>query len=156
MHCFSLVVCRRVESNQWLTVQENKNRGYWLPGGFVENGDDHIVTAHKETKEEAGVDIELKGILRVENEMTVCGGRQRVIFYAEPRDPNQPPKSIPDAESMGATWVSLDQLKQLQLLPPPEGLRGPELLHWAQYIENGGTIYPLSVFSNEHEPIPER
>lgn len=142
MHCFSLVVCRQhATSDKWLAVEENKNRGWWLPGGFVECGDDHFSTAIKETLEEAGVQVTLKGILRVENEMNRHAGRQRVIFYAEPTDStNQTPKSIPDEESLGAAWLTVDELRAKQNLPPPEGLRGPELLNWATYIENGGTI----------------
>ena len=41
----------------------------------------------RECKEEAGIDIELKGVLRVEH--SVQGGdeaRMRVIFYAEPKN----------------------------------------------------------------------
>jgi hypothetical protein len=31
----------------------------------------------------------------------------RVIFYAEPMDKNQVPKSIPDDESLEAKWMTL-------------------------------------------------
>ena len=82
------------------------------------------------------------------------GGRQRVIFYAEPEDEKQVPKSIPDDESLRAAWLTLPELEAEQNWPPPEGMRGPELLHWASYIENGGTIYPLSVLASESDPIP--
>ena len=33
--------------------------------------------------------------------------RMRVVFFARPRDPRQLPKSVPDYESAGAAWVSL-------------------------------------------------
>ena len=29
--------------------------------------------------------------------------------------------------------------------------RGPELLNWAQYLEKGGHIYPMSMFGAEGE-----
>lgn len=154
MHCFSLVVCRHPTTKKWLAVEENKQRGWWLPGGFVECGDNHNSTALKETLEEAGLHVTLQGILRVENDMTRTGGRQRVIFYAQPRDPTQPPKSTPDAESRGAAWLTLDDLRDKAKKSPPEGLRGRELLNWATYIENGGTIYPLSLLSSEHTNVP--
>lgn len=155
MHCFSLVVCREsATSNRWLAVNETKNRGWWLPGGFVECGDNHRSTAIKETLEEAGVKITLKGVLRVENDMGRHEGRQRVIFYAEPEDEKQVPKSIPDDESLGAAWLTLPELEAKQNWPPPKGLRGPELLQWASYIENGGTIYPLSLLTSESSPVP--
>ena len=156
VHCFSLVVCRHPTILKWLAVDENKNRGWWLPGGFVECGDDHHQTAIKETIEEAGVDIVLKGILRVENDMNRRGGRQRVIYYAEPKDPNQLPKSTPDSESNGAAWLSLHELQaKKQLEPSKGGLRGTDLLDWAKYIEGGGTIYPLSVLASERTPVPD-
>jgi len=154
VHCFSLVVCRHPETKLWLAVNETKNRGWWLPGGFVECGDDHFSAAIRETIEEAGIHVTLKGILRVENSMSKHGGRQRVIFYAEPSDPTEQPKQTPDNESIGATWMSLEQLQEKNKLPPPIGLRGRELMNWASYIENGGSIYPLSVFVNsESSPV---
>ena len=154
MHCFSLVVCRHPTTQLWLAVEEIKNRGWWLPGGFVECGGNHIEAAIRETQEEAGVDVVLKAILRVENSMHQHGGRQRVIFYAEPQDLEQSPKQHPDQESLGAAWMSLEQLEEKKLLPPPTGLRGSELLDWARYIEGGGTIYPLSVFADESTKVP--
>ena len=153
-HCFSVVVCRHPITKLWLAVEENKQRGWWLPGGFVENGDDHFSTAIKETQEEAGIDITLKGILRVENTMTRKGGRQRVIFYAEPSDPNQTPKQEADEESVRAVWMSVDQLQDKSNCAPPKGLRGTELLDWAKYIEAGGTIYPMQILTTEKARIP--
>lgn len=65
--------------------------------------------------EEAGVDVELKGILAVEYHpcgVQDRGGsdgprnlvRMRVVFYAEPTEEylHRPPKSIPDFESAGS------------------------------------------------------
>ena len=70
----------------------------------------------KETQEEAGVNVQIKGILRIENEMTQYGGRQRVIFYAEPVDPCQAatPKSVADKESIQAAWLTVAELQQKQ------------------------------------------
>jgi 8-oxo-dGTP pyrophosphatase MutT (NUDIX family) len=158
-----VVVCRDgLESNpkQWLAVIETQNRGIWLPAGGVEPTDEnHYVTAAcRETKEEAGIDVELKGVLRIETTPSRRHGavRQRVIFYAEPVDRNQAPKSVPDKESMGAVWLTLEELKEMHSLPPPRGLRGPELYEWANYIENGGTIYPLDILASEETPVPTR
>lgn len=154
IHAFSLVVCRHPETGKWLAVEECKDRGWWLPGGFVECGDDHESTAHKETMEEAGLEVILKGILRIENHMGRHGGRQRVIYYAEPKDLEAQPKSHPDKESLRACWMSVVELETKARIPPPTGLRGEELYNWACYIEAGGTIYPLSIFSTEEEPVP--
>lgn len=155
MHCFSLVVCRHPETQKWLAVDENRNRGWWLPGGFCECGDDHFTTAIKETVEEAGIQVELKGILRVESSISTRGGRQRVIFYAEPKDPHQTCKAIADSESNGAAWLTTKELEAKEKVPSSKGgLRGPELLDWARYIESGGTIYPLVLLTTEDAPIP--
>jgi len=153
MHCFSLIVVQHQgpgpAKGKYLTVEETRERGWWLPGGFVEPGDDFVRTAHKETLEEAGIEIKLLGILRVENSMSKFGGRQRIIFYAEPADPSQEPKSVADQESMSAQWLTRQELLTKQSQPAPQGLRGRELLHWATYLENGGAVYPLSLLGSE-------
>ena len=109
--------------------------------------------AIRETKEEAGIDIALKGILRIEH--SLCGeryARMRVVFYAEPISPLQPPKSISDKESEMALWVTLDQFKEFKETHP--GIRGYELLDWGNYIEKGGIISPLEILSYEGCPLP--
>jgi len=54
--------------------------------------------------------------------------RYKVVFYAEPIDENQKPKSVPDYESEEARWVSIEELQELGKKPPY--LRGNELLHF--------------------------
>ena len=56
-------------------------------------------------------------------------------------------KQVPDKESMKASWVTLQEAAALD--NTPDGLRGDELLVWAQYLENGGAIYPCSIFGQE-------
>lgn len=65
IYAFSLVVCRN-SAGKYLVVQEFSGQGFWLPGGRVDPGEDFIDAAVRETKEEAGIDIRLLGILRVE------------------------------------------------------------------------------------------
>eukprot|EP00345_Euplotes_harpa_P017962 CAMPEP_0168335122 /NCGR_PEP_ID=MMETSP0213-20121227/10708_1 /TAXON_ID=151035 /ORGANISM="Euplotes harpa, Strain FSP1.4" /LENGTH=117 /DNA_ID=CAMNT_0008339963 /DNA_START=127 /DNA_END=480 /DNA_ORIENTATION=+ len=117
----------------------------------MEKGETFQQAAIRETKEEAGVDVELKGVLRVEH--TPCGKyyRMRVIFYAEPTEDSPPPKTQPDEESDEARWVSLDELIELKQKPP--GWRGKELYNWAKYVEDGGAIYPMSVLAFEDEEV---
>jgi len=129
---------------RFLAVKESRGRGWWLPAGFVDPGDDLMSAAVRETQEEAGIDIRLEGVLRIEHSLSKFKGRCRVVFFARPIDPNQPPKSEPDKESEGAAWVTLDDLVKMAQRSP--GLRGPELLDWGRYIESGGIIYPLSIF----------
>lgn len=69
----------------------------------------------------------------------------RVIFLAEPIDESQRPKSIPDFESAGSTWISFRELESV-------ALRGNEPLNWTQYLENGGVVYPLDLVTREGAP----
>ncbi len=146
-HFFSIVVVRHPKTKLFLAVEETNDRGWWLPGGFCEPGDNHQKTALKETKEEAGMDVTLKGVLAIECSMRLRGARQRVIYYAEPSDAQQTPKTREDRESKSARWVSVAELEAMAEVPPPKGLRGDELLVWAKYLERGGPIYPLGVLA---------
>ena len=65
---FAITVCRNPyrESrnfNKYLIINEVKNRGWWLPGGAVESYEDFRQSAIRECKEEAGIDVNLKGVL---------------------------------------------------------------------------------------------
>ena len=101
---FTLCIVRSVKTGKFLAVEEVRNKGWWLPGGFVEPGDDVFQTAHKEAKEEADMELKLKGFLRFDCTLTKFKGRARAVFYAEPLDEDHPPKSIADAESVSAKW----------------------------------------------------
>eukprot|EP01006_Ploeotia_vitrea_P015543 TRINITY_DN44895_c0_g1_i1.p3 TRINITY_DN44895_c0_g1~~TRINITY_DN44895_c0_g1_i1.p3 ORF type:complete len:117 (+),score=61.81 TRINITY_DN44895_c0_g1_i1:199-549(+) len=101
--------------------------------------------------EEAGLEVELKGVLRVEYSPGQQYARLRVVFYAEPKDLDAKPKTVPDKESNGARWVTLDDLAQLAKQKP--GLRGQELVLWGRYLRDGGPVYPMSVVSTEYDDV---
>mmetsp|Transcript_12514 Transcript_12514/g.19691 ORF Transcript_12514/g.19691 Transcript_12514/m.19691 type:complete len:106 (+) Transcript_12514:654-971(+) len=65
IYSFSLVLCRHPDG-RYLLVQEFCNQGFWLPGGAVDPGESLQGAAIRETKEEAGIDIMLTGILKIE------------------------------------------------------------------------------------------
>ena len=92
----------------------------------------------RECREEAGIDVELKGVLRVDHSVKNENARMRVIFYAEPTSLEMcdQVKTVPDEESEEARWVSIQELHELGNSSP--GLRGEELLEWAAYLERGG------------------
>ncbi len=139
-YAFALVVVRR--GHQFLLVHERKHGQRWyFPAGRVEPGESLEAAARRETLEEAGIDIELEGILRIEHSPTPTGARMRVFFVARPVD-DTPPKSTPDDESLGAAWVGLDELRALPL-------RGEEVFDVLDHVARGGQIFPLSMLTTE-------
>ncbi|OQR88942.1 hypothetical protein THRCLA_10008 [Thraustotheca clavata] len=142
LYCFALVVCRHPQTKLFLVVQEFACSGYWLPGGRVDAGETPEEAAIRETKEEAGMEIRLTGLIRLEyHPKTDSQGRSyvrmRFVFLAEPVDLEQKPKSIPDYESVGATWCAVEEIKQLPL-------RGPEPVKYFEYVANNGPVHPMS------------
>ena len=71
-----------------------------------------IEAGKREALEEAGIDVEITGVLRFMNNEDL--GCPRVVLMANPIDENQVAKSIPDFESVGAIWVTPDDLNKLK------------------------------------------
>jgi 8-oxo-dGTP pyrophosphatase MutT (NUDIX family) len=143
LYSFALVVCHNRKYNSFLLVQEFASSGFWLPGGRIDSGENPAQAAIRETKEEAGIDIRLTGVIKIEYhpKKDRSGNnyvRMRFIFYAEPLDCDQLPKSIPDYESAGATWCKADQVAALPL-------RGPEPTIYFSYVADGKPIYPIEM-----------
>ncbi len=111
---FVLVVVRL--GRRFLLVHERKREQHWyLPAGRVEPGETFVQAAQRETLEEAGVPIAVEGILRVEHSPLADGkARLRVILVARPAD-DTPPKRQPDEDSLGAAWVTLEELNEVPL-----------------------------------------
>ena len=79
--------------------------------------------------------VDLKGIIKVDHLMNEKNeGRMRVIYYAEPIDPDCIPKQDADSASECATWVTLEEFPKLGKI------RGDELLEFGNFIESGGSI----------------
>ncbi len=133
---FSLV-CVQHDDGRFLLIKETRNRGWWLPGGKVEPGESFETAAVRETLEEGGIPVVLKGILRIDH--TPKRGKMRVIFYAKPAD-TTPPKSVADKESVEAKWMTLEELEGLHM-------RGREPEIWFKYITEGGIIHPLNLLT---------
>ena len=75
-----------------------------------------------------------------------ASARMRVVYYAEPKDSKQSPKSVADEESQEARWVTVAELDNYRL-------RGSEPYEWFQYLDRGGAIYPMSLFTSENTPV---
>jgi phosphatase NudJ len=67
-----------------------------------------------------------------------------VIFVARPADDAEPRATT---DSLGAAWVTLDELDRLEL-------RGGEVRELFHYIASGGAVYPLSLLAVEGAPLP--
>lgn len=134
---FSLVLVRL--GRRFLLVHERKHGQLWyLPAGRVEPGETFAVAAHRETREEAGIDIVLDGVLRIQHTPLSGNARMRVIFVAHPAD-DTPPKSVPDDESLGAAWFTVEEMARLPL-------RGAEVANLAREVLEGAFIHPMSLF----------
>ena len=51
---------------KYLAVNEVRDRGWWIPGGGVDQGETFAIAAKRECLEEANIEIELKGILKID------------------------------------------------------------------------------------------
>ncbi|MFO0724298.1 MAG: NUDIX domain-containing protein [Myxococcota bacterium] len=144
--CFSLVVVK--QGRRFLVVEEH-TKGWYLPAGRVEAGETFADAARRETLEGAGISIDLEGIFRIEHQPHVSGtARMRVIFLARPAD-DRPPKRAADQESLGARWVTVEELRALPL-------RGEEVLWMFEEVLAGAPIYPMSVLAPEGQPLITR
>jgi phosphatase NudJ len=137
---FVVVVVRQEE--RFLLVHERKHGQQWyFPAGRVEPGETLAAAAFRETLEEAGVRVQLDGVLRIEHQLIPGGARVRVLYTARPLD-DTPPKQQPDEESLGAAWVRLEDLARLPL-------RSDEVARVLTEVSQGAAIYPLSVIAPE-------
>jgi 8-oxo-dGTP pyrophosphatase MutT (NUDIX family) len=142
-HYFVLVVVRL--GHRFLLVHERKHGESWyLPAGKLEEGESFVEAAMRETLEEAGVPIVVEGILRLEHTPYHNAARMRVIFVARPKD-DTPPLNEANADSLEARWVSLEEMRELNL-------RGEEVRHIFEYVSKGAPIYPLSLLTFEGAP----
>jgi len=131
----ALVVVRK--GPQYVSVEEHT--GWYLPAGRVDYGEAFTTGAIRETEEEAGLQIRLTGIYRIEQ----FAMRMRIIFGAEPVDVDSTLKSIPDSETLKAEWVTLDQLKKKQL-------RHNEVFKIFNFVDAGAPLYPLDIYEGEN------
>jgi phosphatase NudJ len=136
---FALVVVRR--GHRFLLTQEQKYGSTWsIPGGRVEPGEALAQAAVREVFEETGVPIQLDGILRVEHSPGEHV-RMRVLYTGTPID-DTPPKTSADDESLGAAWLTLDEIRA-------RPLRGAELGALLESVASGRQVFPLELLGHE-------
>ena len=139
---FSWCVVRRRRDGAFLLTHEPEGigGGYWLPAGRVDRGEGLLEAAVREAKEEAGVAVRVVGALR----FNLDGGETlRAVFLAEPVDEERAggdvPKSVPDFESCGAVWASVDEVMALG----PRDFRGPDPQQWFPRVAAGARVYSV-------------
>ena len=142
---FVLVVVRL--GHRFLLVHERRHGQLWyLPAGRVEPGEGLVEAACRETSEEAGIPVVIEGVLRIEHSPRPEGtARVRVILVARPED-DTPPRATPNDETLGARWVTLEELEQLPL-------RGADVKEIFEHVAAGAPVYPLSLITQESEPF---
>ncbi len=136
---FALVVVRK--GHRFLLAQERKYGSSWsIPGGRVEPGESLEEAAVREVFEETRVPVRLDGVLRVEHTPGE-DVRMRILFTGSPIDDTEP-KTMADDESLGAAWLTLDQIRELSL-------RGSELCALLESVAGGRAVYPLDLLGHE-------
>jgi phosphatase NudJ len=143
-HILVLVVVQ--SGDQFALIQEKKYGSPWfLPAGRVKAGESLLQAARRETREEAGIDVEITGLLGMEYlpalDAPACF---RFIFAARPKG-NAELKDQPDRHSLCARWVRLEELNDYTL-------RYDEVEHWFKRVAEGREIYPLQLL--EEVDIP--
>ncbi len=133
---FALVVVRR--GHRFLMTQEQKYGSSWsIPGGRVEPGESLVYAAIREVHAETGVPVRIDGILRLEHAPADNTARVRVLFMGTPIDDTEP-KTIADSESLGAAWLTIDEIRG-------RPLRGAELRALLESVEAGRQVFPLDM-----------
>ncbi len=141
---FVLCVVRRGDA--FLLVEERGHGGGWyVPAGRVEPGEELVEAARRETLEEAGLAIAIDGILRVEHTPRPDGTRVRVVFAARPADPQAMPRETANEHTLGARFLTLDQIRHLPL-------RGAEVVDMLEAVAAGAPVAPLSMLTGEGAP----
>lgn len=141
---FALVVVRR--GHRFLLTQEKKYGSTWsLPGGRVEPGETLVDAAIREVYEETGVPVRIDGVLRVEHCAAESSVRVRVLFTGTSID-DTPPKTTADEESLGAAWLSIEEIRA-------RPLRGAELCALLESVEAGRQVFPLELLGSSELSI---
>lgn len=85
---------------------------WFLPGGKVEINETPEDGAHREVKEEAGCDINIKGIFYIKFANNFLE-KQLTIFYSATIVGDELLKQIPDKHSLEVKWFTRDQITNL-------------------------------------------
>ena len=86
-HKLVFVICRNPISGRYLSINETEDRGWYIPAGFLESGETFQDAAIRKAKDEAGIDIILKGILNISHQIQGDDNTKlNIVYFAEPID----------------------------------------------------------------------
>lgn len=129
-----------------------------------------LILFRRETKEEAGLDVNLEGIIWIRYSLTSSGyATVRCFFKGNPVEENAGVKDFHDKESHGAEWLTIEEvegikdkneevmnkilniprvaeLRESEVKKGPERLRNPAVLNMFKGVQKGTTIFPLSLY----------
>lgn len=136
--------CIIKKDNKILMVRETKKEfhGKWnYPAGKVEEFEKITEAAKRETFEETGCKVKLKGVLPIASVDLEDETHVIIHFMAEMVEENN---SFDEQEIMEVKWIEIEEIKKMK----KEELRGYELnLKVIEDIEKN-RIYPLELFDN--------
>ncbi len=104
------------KENRYLLIQEAslKWRGKWfLPGGSVKRGESPEDAVIRETREEAGCDVRLDGIFYIKCYVGFFSNKLHIYYTGSIVQGNI--KSFEDKHSIGAKWLTYEEIKVLPL-----------------------------------------
>ena len=126
-----------VNDGRLLLVKQRRQYGtHWeLPGGYCEPGESLEQTAEREVREEAGVAVEVRGLVCTLTWEREHDRRRNVLafFSAEPLDPAARPEPQLDEDIDAAAYLDPHALPDGELHP----LERPVLERWLSSGERG-------------------
>lgn len=137
-----VIACCIVKGNSILMVKEAKKQvyGLWnLPSGKLEPLEDIFAGAKREAKEETGYDIELTGLLTVQNFMRIEKPTLRIVFRADIIGGAQ---NFDDLEILEVQWIQINQL------PIMQNLRNKKSIMDVMDCLNKECSYPIDIIKN--------
>lgn len=127
------------KDSRYLLICEasKKWKGKWfLPGGKVEDGESPESAAHRETKEEAGCDINVQGLFHLRYNSNFFD-HYIALFFAATIAGEEILKQVADKHSLEVRWFTYEEI---MTLPVRQNL--PEIIN----MYRSGHLLPISGF----------